>query len=86
MKDMTPYQKMAESIGFGDSKIMPKMFAAIADEDEAKLILAASPPATLEELGEKTGLPITISVFRLSISQPGIAFPYLIRNLGLAFS
>jgi ferredoxin len=58
MKDMTPYRKMAESIGFGDSELMPKMFAAIADEDEAKVILAASPPATLEELAEKTALPV----------------------------
>ena len=59
MKDMTPYQEMAASIGFGDSKLMPKMFAAIADEDEAKVILAASPPATLEELAEKTGFPVS---------------------------
>jgi Pyruvate/2-oxoacid:ferredoxin oxidoreductase delta subunit len=56
--DMTPYKEMAKSIGFENSEMMPNMFAMIVDEDEAKMILAASPPATVEELAEKTGFTV----------------------------
>jgi Pyruvate/2-oxoacid:ferredoxin oxidoreductase delta subunit/predicted transcriptional regulator len=55
MTDMTMYQQLAADLGFGESKMIPKMFAFIADEDEAKLMLAASPPATVAEISEKTG-------------------------------
>jgi ferredoxin len=55
---MTPYRKLAADIGCGDSDIMPKIFAMIANQDEAKLMLAASPPATAEEISEKSGLPL----------------------------
>jgi Fe-S-cluster-containing hydrogenase component 2/predicted transcriptional regulator len=58
MTDMTMYQQLAADLGFGESKMIPKMFAFIADEDEAKLMLAASPPATVEEISEKTGFPV----------------------------
>ncbi len=58
MPDMSLYQKLAESIGFGQSKLVPKMFAMIADEDEAKFVLAAAPPATVEEIAERAGLPV----------------------------
>jgi hypothetical protein len=34
------------------------MFAYLADEDEAKFLLAASPPATVEEISLKSGLPL----------------------------
>ncbi len=50
MTDMTMYQQLAADLGFGESKMIPKMFAFIADEDEAKLMLAASLPATVEEI------------------------------------
>jgi ferredoxin len=55
MTDMTLYQQLAADLDFGESKMIPKMFAFIADEDEAKLMLAASPPATVAEISEKTG-------------------------------
>ncbi len=58
MTDMTLYQQLAESIGFGESKRVPQMFAYIADEDEARFILAAAPPATVEEIAERAGLPL----------------------------
>ena len=58
MTDMTSYRKLAADIGCGDSDIMPRIFAMIADEDEARLMLAASPPATVEEIAEKSGLPL----------------------------
>ena len=55
---MTLYEQLAASIGFGNSKLVPKLFEAIADEDEARFILAASPPATIEEIAEKSGIPL----------------------------
>ena len=58
MTDMNLYQQLAESIGFGHSKMVPEMFAMIADEDEAKFLLAAAPPATIKEIAEKAGLPL----------------------------
>lgn len=58
MPDMTMYQQLAADLGFGESKLIPKMFAFIADEDEAKFMLAASPPATVEEISEKTGISL----------------------------
>ncbi len=56
MTDIDLYQQLAESIGFGQSKMVPKMFAMIADEDEAKFVLAAAPPATVEEIAKRAGL------------------------------
>jgi Pyruvate/2-oxoacid:ferredoxin oxidoreductase delta subunit len=58
MTDMSLYQQLAADLGFPESKMLPKMFAYIASEDEAKFMLAASPPATIEEIAEKTGFPI----------------------------
>src|SRR4030043_89814 len=58
MTDMTLYQKLAESIGFGHSKMVPEMFAMITDEDEARFLLAAAPPATIKEIAEKAGIPL----------------------------
>jgi Pyruvate/2-oxoacid:ferredoxin oxidoreductase delta subunit len=51
------YQQLSDSLGVGDSQILPRIFEMLADEDEAKILLAASPPATVAELAEKTGLP-----------------------------
>lgn len=62
MRDMTMYQKLSADIGFPESKMLPKMFAFIANEDEAKFMLAASPPATIEEIAEKTGFPLAKAV------------------------
>lgn len=50
------YQQLAEAVGGGESKYIPGIFEVLAGEDEAKVLLAASPPATIEELAEKTGL------------------------------
>lgn len=53
-KDM--YQQLAEAIGASDSKLIPGIMKEMANEKEMKLTLAASPPATAEELAEKTGI------------------------------
>jgi ferredoxin/predicted transcriptional regulator len=54
-KDM--YQQLAEAISAGDSKIVPQIMKKMTDENEMKILLAASPPATVGELSEKTGIP-----------------------------
>ena len=51
------YQQLSEAIGTGDSKIIPEVFKMLADENEAKVLLAAAPPATVDEIAEKTGIP-----------------------------
>ncbi|MBW1786821.1 MAG: 4Fe-4S binding protein [Deltaproteobacteria bacterium] len=50
------YGELAEAVGGGESKYIPGIFESLTDEDEARLLLAASPPATAAELAEKTGL------------------------------
>lgn len=57
MAETSLYQQLAEVIGVGDSKIIPEIFQMLANENEAKVILAAAPPATAEEIAEKAGLP-----------------------------
>jgi Pyruvate/2-oxoacid:ferredoxin oxidoreductase delta subunit/predicted transcriptional regulator len=56
MAEKTPWEELAELIGAGTSETVPAIFQALADENEAKVLLAASPPATIAELSEKTGL------------------------------
>jgi len=55
MTEKTVFQQLAISIGAPDSKIIPKIIEALSDEKEITLVLAASPPATIDELAEKTG-------------------------------
>jgi len=57
MTDMTPYQEMAASIGLGDSKMAPELFAMIVDQEEAKVVLAASPPKTVSEIAAEVEMP-----------------------------
>ncbi|MFC1883466.1 4Fe-4S binding protein [Thermodesulfobacteriota bacterium] len=56
MAEMTLHQELANALGAGDSKFIHLIFEELTDEDEAKMLLAASPPATIEELEEKTGM------------------------------
>jgi ferredoxin len=90
MTDMALYEQLTEIIGMKGSKIIPKLFAMIADEDEAKLVLAASPPATSEELAEKTGIalekvekmirPLFLKGLLFKSKKPGVTKYYRIRN------
>ena len=57
MAEKTINEQLAEQVGAGDSKIIAAIFGTLTDENEAKLVLAAAPPATVEELSEKTGIP-----------------------------
>jgi Pyruvate/2-oxoacid:ferredoxin oxidoreductase delta subunit/predicted transcriptional regulator len=56
MAEKTPWERLAGVIGAGDSKIIPELLETLADETEAELLLAAAPPATVEELSRQTGL------------------------------
>jgi len=90
MTDMTLYEQLAESIGFGQSKMVPKMFAMIADEGEAKFILAANPPGTVEEIAARAGLPVEKAekmvepLFKKGLiyksKKPGLQQYYKFRN------
>jgi len=56
MADMGLCRQLAEAVGAGESPLIPKIFEALVNDDEAKVMLLASPPATVEELAQKTGL------------------------------
>ncbi|MEE9515754.1 MAG: 4Fe-4S dicluster-binding protein [Candidatus Adiutricales bacterium] len=57
MTEMSLYHQLAESVGAPGSARIVKIFQALADEDEAKVLVASSPPASVDEISEKTGLP-----------------------------
>jgi ferredoxin len=40
------------------SKIVPRILDELTDEQEQRLLMAASPPASVEELTERSGLPL----------------------------
>ena len=48
MPEKTVNEQLAEQVGGGDSKIIAAIFGVLTDQDEAKLLLAAAPPATAE--------------------------------------
>ena len=58
MEEKTVYTQLAEQIGAGASKFIPRIFESLITEDEGKLLLAAAPPATVEELSAKTGIDV----------------------------
>ncbi len=60
MQDKSIYQQLAEKLEIGGrkSKLVPRILERLLDESEARLLLAAAPPATIEELGVKSGLDI----------------------------
>lgn len=75
MTDMTLCKKLAEGVGAGDSPVVPKIFEALVNDDEAKVMLLAAPPATAEELAQKSGLPLsTILTMMDSLFHRGLIF------------
>lgn len=56
MDDQTIYQQLAAAVGAADSRYIPKIFEMLTDEKEARLLLAASPPAAVPDLADKSGL------------------------------
>lgn len=50
------YEKMAEKIGLGGSKIIPELFKMVADQEEAELLMTM--PGTPDHLAEKLEAPV----------------------------
>ena len=68
-------RQLSEAIGVGQSPLMPKIFQALVNEDEAKVLLVAAPSATVEELAEKTGFsPAVIQDMMDSLFHRGLIF------------
>ena len=75
MVDMTLCRQLAAGVGAGESPLIPKIFEALVNDDEAKVLLAAAPPATAGELAQKTGVPgETIPAMMDSLFQRGLIF------------
>ena len=67
------YQELAEKVMMGHSEIVKHLFRIIANEDEAKLMLAM--PGTPEQLAEATGRPVSDVKKSLDILfHKGLAF------------
>lgn len=56
MSKPTLFQQLSETVGAANSKVIPKIFEMMINEEEARVLLAASPPATVEELSQQTGI------------------------------
>lgn len=75
MTDMALCKELARAIGAAESPLMPKIFEALVNDDEAKVMLLAAPPATAEELAQKSGLPeATVQAMLASLFQRGLIF------------
>ncbi len=75
MVDMALCRKLAEAVGAGESPLIQKIFEALVNDDEAKVLLAAAPPATTVEVSRKTGLPEgTIKAMLESLFSRGLIF------------
>ena len=56
MTEQAYYQQLAEAVGAGESEFIPRIFEELINEEEAKVLLAAAPPATIDEISEKSGV------------------------------
>lgn len=56
MTEKTVYQELADGLGAGESRFIPGIFESLTNQNEARVLLAASPPATIQEIAEKTGI------------------------------
>ncbi len=75
MQEKTVFAQLAEQIGAGESRLVPRIFESLTDESEAQLLLAASPPATIEELATRTGLaPAQIETMVETLFHKGLLF------------
>ncbi len=51
-----PYQELAESMGYMNSKVAPEILKKQADLNDVKLLMSAAPPGTMAELADRTGI------------------------------
>lgn len=56
MANMTLCRKLAEAVGAGASPIVPKIFDALVNDEEAKVLLAAAGPSSTEEIAQRSGV------------------------------
>lgn len=56
MTDMTLCKELAKAVGAPDSPLIPEIFNLLVNDEEAKVMLLASPPATVGEMAEQSGL------------------------------
>jgi Fe-S-cluster-containing hydrogenase component 2 len=56
MVEMALCKQLAEAVGAGDSPLVPRIFESLVSDDEAKVMLLAAPPATIEDLALRSGL------------------------------
>ena len=67
------YEQMTEKIMLTGSKLIPELFKMIADEDEARLMMAM--PGTPEELAAKVDQPLeTVAAMCRTLYRKGLAF------------
>ena len=52
-------EQLAETVGAGGSKIVASIFETLTDEKEAKVLLASTPPATVDEISGRTGISVS---------------------------
>jgi Pyruvate/2-oxoacid:ferredoxin oxidoreductase delta subunit/predicted transcriptional regulator len=75
MADTILCQQLAEAVGAGESPLIRKIFEALVNDDEAKVLAAAAPPATAGEIAHKTGLSQeTIKTMVESLFKRGLIF------------
>jgi Fe-S-cluster-containing hydrogenase component 2/predicted transcriptional regulator len=75
MADRILCRQLAEAVGAQESPLIQKIFEALVKDDEAQVLLAAAPPATAEELAQKTGLPpTTIKIMMEYLFHRGLIF------------
>ena len=92
MVENTHYQQLAAAVGAPGSDTIAAIFESLADEKEAKVLVAAAPPATLEELSEKTGIekeeiqnmidPLFKKGLLFKSKKPDATRYYRVRRLG----
>jgi len=56
MVDMALCKELSVAVGAGESPLVPRIFEALVNDDEARVMLLASPPATVEDLAQRSGL------------------------------
>jgi ferredoxin len=77
MQDKTVYAQLAEKLEIGarPSEVVPRILETLLDETEARLLLAAAPAATVEELSAKTGIDTAkIETMLDPLFQKGVLF------------
>jgi hypothetical protein len=73
--DKTLCKQLAEAGGAGASPLVPEIFSALVNDEEARMLLFASPPATAEELAAKSGLSLAdVEAMMDSLFHRGLIF------------